>query len=117
MIPADLLCDTVTWVQPVAGATDRYGNATLDYGVGVATRTTITGRLQQHQRVGLTAERLEGGDMVTSDWLFITNQAGIDAHDRIETASMTLEVAGRPAPLSTPQGVHHYEIRLRAVEG
>jgi hypothetical protein len=50
-------------------------------------------------------------------WRLITNQAGIDAADRIQWDGAVYELDGPPWPAYHFSGFHHTEARLRRMEG
>lgn len=116
MIPAHLLNQTVTRVQP-AVSTDDYGNTVYDYNGG-ATRTSLAAWLQQDQRTQLVAD---GASPLQGRWLMMTNTP-IGRRDRIEWVdstgeTITFHVDGPTEPAYTPAGYHHQEITLRVVDG
>jgi hypothetical protein len=118
VIPATLLPHTVVVVRP-ATSTDAYGDSARDYGAG-ATRTTITGRLQQDAR-SESADALR--DSAVQLWTLFTNATDIRVLDRLEWAghpqgSVTFEVVGPPEPTyAGPADVHHLEVSLRQQAG
>lgn len=117
-IPAALLVHTVVVVRP-ATSTDAYGDTARDYGAG-ATRTTISGRVQQDSR-SESADALR--DSAEQLWTLFTNHTDIRVLDRLEWAghpqgSVTFEVVGPPEPTyAGGPDVHHYEVSLRQQVG
>lgn len=112
MIPDRLLPLTLTQVRP-AQTTDRYTNPEYDYGAA-ATRTTFKGWIDQTER---SEETPDGRNTIVGVWTLITNRAGIDVNDHIEWDAAAYELDGPAWPVFTPAGVHHYEAKLRRVEG
>jgi hypothetical protein len=118
MLPGTLTIHTAVLVRP-ASTTDAYNNSKLDYGAA-ATRTEITGWLQQDQ----SAEpAVDGRNPQTRRWLLMTNHQDVQATDRIEWDAhpsgqpLTFEVDGPPEPVYTPFGAHHLEVALKLIEG
>lgn len=116
-VPAALLPQTVTVVEP-AEDTDTYNNTTYDYGDD-ATRTQVTGWLQQDQR---SEPHPDGRDPLDQRWLLVTNHPTITSRARIEWADhpqgpVVFQVEGPPEPTYTPVGFHHLECTLRVTEG
>lgn len=59
-----------------------------------------------------------GRDMEISDHLLVLPPTAIiDGKDDVEVDGLFYVVVGPPAPLYTPRGLHHYEVRLRKVTG
>ncbi|SFD14386.1 hypothetical protein [Streptomyces aidingensis] len=118
-IPAGLMPQTLTQVRPVE-ITDGYGSQEWDYGPD-ATRTEITGWLQQDQRQAVTGGITEGRDPQREKWLLITNHTDVRALDRYEwsgpAGAVVFETDGPPAPVFTPRGFHHSEVALRILTG
>ncbi|MFI6496909.1 hypothetical protein [Nonomuraea typhae] len=112
MIPDRLLPLTLTLVRP-AQRLDRYNDPTFDYG-DAATRTTFRGWIDQSTANEQTPD---SRNTITGTWALITNRAGIDANDHIDWDGAAYELDGPPWPVHTPAGVHHYEAKLRHVEG
>lgn len=119
-VPAALLPHTITLVRPDTSTTDSYGNTVYDYG-DTATRTQITGWLQQDTRRQLTGVAADGRTTQVERWLLVTNHADVRALDRFEwtgpSGPMTFETDGPPAPAYTPRGLHHQELALRIITG
>ncbi|MFD9949688.1 hypothetical protein ACFWYW_55620 [Nonomuraea sp. NPDC059023] len=111
MIPDRLLPLLLTQVRPAQG-TDRYGNPEYDY--GAATRTAFKAWIDQSSA---SEETPDGRNEIVGAWKLITNRSGIDANDRIEWDGTVYELDGPPWPVHTPAGIHHYEAKLRRVEG
>lgn len=112
MISDAFLPMTVTRVRPAA-VVDRYGNTTLDYGPA-ATRTTLTALIDQQAASESTPD---GRTKIIGSWRLITNEADLDADDRIEWAQQVYELDGPAWPAHDFTGFHHTEARLRRVEG
>jgi len=118
VIPDSLLPHSVVKVRPVS-STDGYGDTAYDYGVA-ATRTTISGRVQQDQRSEVH-DALR--DATSQTWTLFTNHTDIRATDRIEWAghpsgSLTFEVWGPPEPAHAgPATAHHMEVTLMVRAG
>jgi hypothetical protein len=93
--------------------TDRYGNATYDYGAA-ATRTCISALIDQTSAGESTPD---GRDPIIGVWRLITNHCDIDAADRIEWGGQEFELDGPPWPAHGFDRFHHAEARLRRVEG
>jgi hypothetical protein len=112
VIPDAYLPLTVTLIRP-ATVTDRYGNTSYDYGAA-ATRTAITALIDQESASESTPD---GRMKIVGMWRLITNQAGIDAADRIDWDGAVYELDGPPWPAYHFSGFHHTEARLRRMEG
>lgn len=110
VIPPDLLTQAVTIVH-AGSTTDRYGNTVPDW--DAATRTTVMAWVQQTTGSEVTEQR----NAQIGDWLMICDPAAVTGADRVEWAGLVFEVLGPPAPVPTPQGIHHTEVRLRTVDG
>ncbi|MFG2618031.1 hypothetical protein ACGFXC_10425 [Streptomyces sp. NPDC048507] len=106
-VPEHLLPQQVVQVRP-ARVTDAYGSETWDY-EGGATRTPITGWIQQDSRARAAAD---GRDQQTEGWLLITNHQDTGPLDQYEWQGLTFETNGPPNPVFTPRGLHHREVAL-----
>lgn len=108
-----------TLVTPATTVNDR--NNTVYHYDGTATRTPITGWLQQRgvQSVGSARNSIDNGRTAgDSTWVFYTNQAGVTRFSHIEFGGKVYSVDGEPYPTrSLSPGIDHYEINLSLVEG
>ncbi len=105
-----LLSEPATVVTFTAGVDPR-GDG--DQGVWADVDSWL-GRFQQTTG----SETVDGRDTTVSDWLLILpRQAVVGPHDRIRDGQGQLfDVIGLPAAPTRPgTGVHHLEVRLRAV--
>jgi head-tail adaptor len=103
----------VTVLRAGAG-TPKYGNATLDWTDPSMTMTS--GWLAQHT----SAEPVTTGRttaVITDSVLFLPPETDITERDRVEVDGRTYAIDGVPVKARTPRGVHHLEVKLRAVEG
>jgi hypothetical protein len=105
-------------VETPAQVTDRYGNTVTDW--AAATRVEVLAWLQMSTGREDTDQR----DAQIGEWLMICNPttAGggpltVHGSDRVHWAGLRFEVIGPAGPAYEPAALHHYEIRLRAVEG
>lgn len=110
-MPPDLLIHTVAVVR-AGTATDRYGNTVPDWD-NPSSSTDVAAWMQQDARSEVTDQR----DAQVGDWLMMCDPADITGSDRVHWQGLMFEVIGPPAPLYTPQELHHLEVRLRVVEG
>jgi hypothetical protein len=112
MIPLRALPLRVTWQQP--GETiDEYNNIVSDWSDAARTDTDdVPAYIEQRT----TTELVNGRDTTVTRLLFITNELGINATDRIVWNGDTYEVDGDPAVLQTPDGPHHLEAALLIVD-
>jgi len=117
VIGLDLLPHLVEVEHP-GTATDRYGNTVDDW--STSTRTPVRAWVQQ----STGAEDTDQRNAQIGEWLMICNPvdtAGgpltVHGEDRVHWSSLRFEVIGPAGPAYTPIELHHYEIRLRAVEG
>lgn len=103
----------VTVLRATAG-TPKYGNTTLDW--TSPTSTATYGWLAQR---GSTEPVATGRSsiVITDQVLFLPSDTDVTERDRIEVDGRTYAVTGIPVRARTPQGVHHLEVALRAVEG
>lgn len=106
-----LLTQTVTFVR--AGSTEnRYGDDEKDW--AAATRTTTKGWVAQQAH----SEDRDQREARVSGWvLFVAPTVDVTGLDRVEWNDLTFEIDGPPLPAYRPQGLHHYEVPLRLVEG
>lgn len=105
------LVHTVTIVHP-GSTTDRYDNDVDDW--TTATRTEAAAWVQQRS----TGEDRGGRQAVITGWkCFFAADAEVTARDRIEWDGRAFEVDGEPYAPSTPDGPHHVECQLKAVDG
>ncbi|RPK76618.1 hypothetical protein EES45_22935 [Streptomyces sp. ADI97-07] len=117
MISDDLLPHMVEVEQP-GRTTDRYGNTVDDW--SASTRVEVAGWLQQNTGAEDTDQR----NAQIGEWLLLCNPwsadgAPLTVHgaDRVHWNGAVFEVIGPPGPAYEPAALHHYEIRLRTVEG
>lgn len=118
MIDEAVLPHLVDVVNPDT-TTDRYGNEVDDWGAG-ASRQSARAWLQ----LNTGAEKTEQRNAQIGEWLLIANPVDVDGASltisggsRVEWDGTTFEVIGPPGPAHTPTALHHYEVRLRVVEG
>jgi hypothetical protein len=117
VIPGDVLPHLVEVEHP-GSRTDRYGNTLADW--STSTRSPVAAWLQQNTGGEDTDQR----NAQIGEWLMICNPvttAGqpltVYGADRVHWGGLRFEVLGPPGPAYTPTGLHHYEIRLKSVEG
>ncbi|AZM57630.1 hypothetical protein DMA15_12685 [Streptomyces sp. WAC 01529] len=117
MIGDDLLPHLVDVEQP-ARTTDRYGNEVDDW--TSSTHTAVAAWLQQNTG----AEDTDGRNAQIGEWLMLCNPydtAGdpltVRGEARVHWGELDFEVIGPPGPAYEPAELHHYEIRLKTVEG
>ncbi|MFJ9979698.1 hypothetical protein [Streptomyces cyaneofuscatus] len=117
MIPDDLLPHLVEVEHP-GQRTDRYGNTLDDW--AASTRAEVAAWLQQNTG----AEDSERRDAQIGEWLMLCNPwttgeepLTVHGRDRVHWNGTRFEVIGPPGPAYTPDELHHYEIRLKTVEG
>ncbi|WP_327162107.1 hypothetical protein [Streptomyces zaomyceticus] len=117
VIGEDLLPHVVE-VETPGTTTDRYGNTVADW--TASTRADVAGWLQQNTGREDTDQR----DAQIGEWLLICNPvttAGgpltVHGRDRVHWNGAQFEVIGPPGPAYVPTELHHYEIRLKTVEG
>jgi hypothetical protein len=92
--------------------TDAYNNKVADW--TNPTRVTEPARLEQTAATEVTVDR----DTLVSDWLlFSAADSAIEGHKRVEARGSTFEVVGKPALFYDRSSPHHYETRLRLIEG
>lgn len=119
MIPEDLLPHTVDVMHP-GTRTDGYGNDVDDWSEDAVTRAKVRAWMQQNT----AAEDLDQRSAQIGEWLMICNPVGVDGDpltlygaDRLAWNGLDFEVIGPPGPAYDPNELHHFEVRLRAVEG
>ncbi|MFF9088650.1 hypothetical protein ACF1BE_19900 [Streptomyces sp. NPDC014991] len=117
MIPGDVLPHLVDVEHP-GSTTDRYGNTVADW--SASTRAEVAAWMQQNTG----AENTDQRDAQIGEWLMLCNPfdtAGqpltVHGGDRVHWQGLHFEVIGPPGPASSPVELHHYEIRLKSVEG
>lgn len=117
VIPDDVLPHTVDVEHP-GRKTDRYGNQVDDW--ENSTHADVTAWMQQNTGAEDTDQR----NAQIGEWLMICNPvdtAGnpftVHGSARVHWAGADFEVIGPPGPAYEPAVLHHYEIRLKAVEG
>lgn len=119
VISADLLPHLVDVTHP-GSREDGYGNEVADWSVDAVTRVQVQAWLQQNTG----AEDLDQRSAQIGEWLLICNPYDTDGQpltihgeDRLTWGAVAFEVIGPPGPAYAPDELHHYEVRLRAVEG
>ena len=117
MIPGDLLPHLVDVEHP-GSKTDRYGNTVDDW--SASTHAEVEAWLQQNT----SAEDTDQRAAQIGEWLMVCNPADTSGSaltvygaDRVHWQELHFEVIGPPGPAYTPTELHHYEIRLKSVEG
>ncbi|GGQ81283.1 phage head completion protein [Streptomyces flaveolus] len=107
-------------VEHPATRTDRYGNEVADWTPGQTVRTAVWAWVQQN----MSSEDNDQRAAQLGEWTLLCNP--IDATgqpltvygaDRVHWGALRFEVNGPPGPAYTPTELHHYEIRLKTVEG
>ncbi|MEU3289897.1 phage head completion protein [Streptomyces longwoodensis] len=119
MIDESLLPHLVVVEHP-GSKTDRYGNTVPDWSQGATTRAEVAAWLQQNSGGEDTDQR----DAQIGEWLMLCNPETVEGEpltvhgsDRVQWGELRFEVIGPPGPAYTPDELHHYEIRLKSVEG
>lgn len=117
MIDESLLPHTAAVEHP-GTTTDRYGDTVVDW--SSSTRVPVAAWLQQNTG----AENNDQRDAQIGEWLMLCNPVTADGQpltvygkDRVHWDGLAFEVQGPPGPAYTPAELHHYEIRLKTVEG
>lgn len=117
MIPHDLLPHLVEVEHP-GTRTDRNGNEIADW--STSTRTAVWAWVQQNTG----SEDNDQRAAQIGEWLLLCNPIDADGqpltvygNDRVHWQGQHFEVNGPPGPAYTPAELHHYEIRLKTVEG
>ncbi|OUD02567.1 hypothetical protein [Streptomyces swartbergensis] len=117
MIADDLLMHRVDVEQP-GRKTDRYGNDVDDW--SASTHTAVDAWMQQNTG----AEDTDGRNAQIGEWLMICNPFDVNGDPltirgeaRVHWDGLDLEVVGPPGPAYEPAELHHYEIRLKTVQG
>ncbi|MEU0675476.1 hypothetical protein ABZ330_21795 [Streptomyces sp. NPDC006172] len=105
-------------VEHPGSTTDRYGNSVADW--SASTHAEVAAWMQQNTG----AEDADQREALIGEWLMICNPVAVDGTPltvhgsaRVHWGELTFEVIGPPGPAYTPDEVHHYEIRLKTVEG
>jgi hypothetical protein len=119
VIPDDVLPHLVDVEHP-GSTTDRYGDTVADWSPGATTRAEVAAWLQQNT----SAEDTDQRDAQVGEWLMICNPVDtsgqpltVHGSARVHWGELRFEVIGPPGPAFTPAEFHHYEIRLKSVEG
>jgi hypothetical protein len=119
VIPESLLPHLVDILTP-GQTTDRYGNTVDDW--TTATRAEVRAWVQQQTGSELTDLR----SAQIGQWVLLCNPRTTDGavlavpgNARIQWTGygITFEVDGPPGPAYEPSELHHYEVRLKVVEG
>ncbi|MFF2189242.1 hypothetical protein [Streptomyces sp. NPDC058155] len=117
MIPDDLLPHLVEVEHP-GRTTDRYGNEVDDW--SASTRAAVMAWMQQNAG----AEDLDQRSAQIGEWLMLCNPwttggdpLTVHGADRVHWNGQQFEVIGPAGPAYEPTELHHFEIRLKAVEG
>ncbi|MFJ9468330.1 hypothetical protein [Streptomyces caniferus] len=117
MIPDDMLPHLVDVEQP-GKTTDRYGNEVDDW----ATSTHAAVQAWMQQNTG--AEDTDQRNAQIGEWLMMCNPSDtggqpltVRGEARVHWHGLDFEVIGPPGPAYEPAELHHYEIRLKVVEG
>ncbi|MFE2747317.1 hypothetical protein ACFXKX_23815 [Streptomyces scopuliridis] len=117
MIGDDLLPHVVDVEHP-GRTTDRYGNTVDDW--AASTHATVNAWLQQNTG----GEDTEQRDAQIGEWLMLCNPWDTDGQpltvhgaDRVHWNGADFEVIGPAGPAYDPGQLHHFEIRLKTVEG
>ncbi|EST22774.1 phage head completion protein [Streptomyces niveus] len=117
MIGDDLLPHVVDVEHP-GRTTDRYGNTVDDW--TASTRVEVAAWLQQ----STGSEDTEQRDAQIGEWLMLCNPwttggqpLTVHGADRVHWNGARFEVIGPPGPAYEPAELHHFEIRLKTVEG
>jgi head-tail adaptor len=119
VIPDEMLPHLVDVEHP-GRTTDRYENEVDDWSPGATTHAEVAAWLQQNTGAEDTDQR----SAQIGEWLMICNPvdtagASLTVHGsaRVQWGELSFEVIGPPGPAYTPAEFHHYEIRLKSVEG
>jgi len=117
VIPDDVLPHLVDVEHP-GTKRDRYDNDVDDW--SVSTHTEVAAWLQQN--TGAEANDQRAAQI--GEWLMVCNPVDtsgnaltVYGNDRVHWQGIDFEVIGPPGPAFTPVELHHYEIRLKTVEG
>ncbi|MEW1867042.1 hypothetical protein AB0420_02390 [Streptomyces caelestis] len=107
-------------VEHPSTRTDRYGNEVADWSPGATLHADVAAWLQQNTGGEDTDQR----DAQIGEWLMLCNPFDVDGAPltvhgsaRVHWNGLHFEVIGPPGPAYTPAELHHYEIRLKTVEG
>lgn len=102
----------LTLLTPTVGV-DAYGApATTGW-----TEATFRGRIEHKTRM-TDGTVTDGRRADASEWVLMTNDAQVQAHDRVGDAfGRIFDVSGTPAPRSAVFGLGHYEATLTLVDG
>lgn len=119
MIPEDVLPHLVDVEHP-GRTTDRYENEVDDWSPAATTHAEVAAWLQQNTG----AEDNDQRSAQIGEWLMVCNPVDTSGNpltvygsDRVHWQGLDFEVIGPPGPAYTPAELHHYEIRLKTVEG
>ncbi|MGW4028250.1 hypothetical protein ACWEFL_02840 [Streptomyces sp. NPDC004838] len=120
MVIDDALLPHLVDVEHPGQKQDRYGNEVDDWSPGATTHAEVAAWMQQT----IGREDIDQRDAQIGEWLMVCNPhttAGVPltvhGSARVHWQGLHFEVIGPPGPAYTPGELHHYEIRLKAVEG
>lgn len=117
MIPDDLLPHLVEVEHP-GSTTDRYGNEVDDW--SASTRVEVLAWMQQSTGAEDTDQRnAQIGEwlMMCNPWTTEGDPLTVHGSHRVHWNGADFEVIGPAGPAYVPDELHHYEIRLKTVEG
>lgn len=119
VIDEDLLPHLVDVEHP-GTRLDGYENEEQDWSPEAVTRVQVQAWLQQNSG----AEVLDQRSAQIGEWLLMCNPWDVEGQaltihgeDRLSWEGLAFEVIGPPGPAYAPDELHHFEVRLRAVEG
>lgn len=117
MIPDDLLPHLVDVEHP-GSKVDRYDNTVDDW--TTSTHAAVQAWMQQNTGAEDTDQR----NAQIGEWLMLCNPSTVDGDPltvhgsaRVHWGGVDFEVIGPAGPAYEPADLHHYEIRLKTVEG
>ncbi|MEV3855054.1 hypothetical protein AB0J38_12095 [Streptomyces sp. NPDC050095] len=118
MVIGDDLLPHLVEVEHPGRTIDRYGNEVDDW--TASARVPVQAWMQQNTGAEDTDQR----NAQIGEWLMLCNPvdaAGapltVRGEARVHWQALAFEVIGPPGPAYEPGELHHYEIRLKAVEG
>lgn len=77
------------------------------------TSSTIRGRVDQ---VSTRESRADGREITVDEWRLFTNDS-VSATGQVIDGAITYEIEGEPWPVYRSQDIHHFEAKLRKVNG